>query len=79
MNGKSMVIKKPLMVMARNEDRTVITHIFREEGDRYESYGLLIYDLLRHVARAFQVSENEVWEWVKRERAHPTTDIVRPS
>jgi hypothetical protein len=42
-------------------------------------YGLLIADLVRHVARAFKVGEDAVWEWVDKERGHPTTPITNPS
>jgi hypothetical protein len=39
----------------------------------------LIADLVRHVARAFKVSEGDVWKWVDKERGHPTTAITNPS
>jgi len=36
-------------------------------------YGLLIADLVRHVASAFKVDEREVWEWVGKESDRPTS------
>jgi hypothetical protein len=35
--------------------------------------------ILPRVAGAFKVSEDEVWEWVVKERHHHTTNIKRPS
>ena len=40
-------------------------------------FGLVICDIARHVAAAFNVHEDEVWEWVDKERAHHTTDISK--
>jgi hypothetical protein len=40
---------------------------------------LLVCDLVRHVARAFKIEENDVWEWVDKERRNPTTEITNPS
>jgi hypothetical protein len=31
------------------------------------------------VAKAFKVDEDDVWEWVDKERYHYTTDIQEPS
>lgn len=69
----------PLIIVYRNADRHVVTHLHHGEGDTYQGFGLLIYDLVRHVAQAFHVTDDEVWEWVLKERHHPTTDIRRPS
>jgi len=45
----------------------------------YEQYALLICDLVRHVARAFEIEEDDVWQWVERERANPTSTLSSPS
>jgi hypothetical protein len=37
---------------------------------------MLIADIVRHIARAFKVREDEVWEWVDKERHHPTTVVA---
>jgi hypothetical protein len=42
----------------------------------YCGYALMICDLVRHVARAFGVKEDDVWDWVDRERRNPTTAIT---
>ena len=43
--------------------------------DKYMTYGMLIADLVRHVARAFKVKEDAVWEWVDKERRNPTDAV----
>ena len=40
---------------------------------------LMIADIVHHVARAFKVDEDEVWEWMDKERRHPTTTFTSPS
>ncbi len=35
----------------------------------------MIAALIRHVAKAFKVHEDEVWESVDEERYHPTTPV----
>lgn len=46
------------------------------EGRNYQQYGILIADLVRHVAKAFKVHENDVWEWVDKERDQPTSPVT---
>lgn len=78
---KSEVIEiaAPLVIMFEAGDK-VICHLYPSQmASGYEAYGLLICDLARHVARAFHVSEDEVWEWVEKERYHPTTEIITPN
>jgi hypothetical protein len=74
-----MKIRNPLIIVFENEDK-VQTHLY--PGKRsYKEYGILIADLVRHVANAFKVNENDVWEWVDRERYHQTSPAteIEPS
>jgi hypothetical protein len=79
MNDQPQMIKNPLVIIYPSEDDSLNTIIVPRERDTHEHFGLLIYDLVRHTARAFKVSEDDVWEWVVKERRKPTTDIRRPS
>jgi len=73
-------IANPLVIMFADGLGEVICHIHPSEHcPTHETYGLLIADLVRHVARAFKVGEEDVWEWVDKERGHPTTPITNPS
>ena len=73
-------IENPLLIMFADEQGEVVCHIHPSEHcPTHETYGLLIADLVRHVARAFKVSEADVWEWVDKERRRPTTAIANPS
>jgi hypothetical protein len=69
-----MKIEKPLILVFENDGK-VQTHLFPEERG-YREYGILIADLVRHVANAFKVRDNDVWEWVDRERDHPTSPAI---
>ena len=69
----------PMVIIYQNDDKTITTQIHHGLDDRYEGYGLIVCDLVRHIARAFDVTEEEVWNWVDRERHHHTTEIREPS
>ena len=71
-------IETPLVIMFANEGK-IICHLYPRATDTHEGYGLLICDLVRHVARAFQVDEDDVWEWVEKERHHQTAEFTSPS
>ena len=73
------IIEKPRVVMFE-QDGKVVCHLHQSTmADSHSDYGLLICDLVRHVASAFEVDEDDVWEWVDKERYHHTTEITRPS
>jgi hypothetical protein len=68
-----MEIDSPLIIVFEN-DGQIQTHLYPREMD-YKEYAIHIAALVRHVAKAFEVSENDVWEAVDEERYHPTTPI----
>jgi hypothetical protein len=74
---RPMMLTEPLIVMFKQDD-SVICHIHPADYD-HRAYGLLLCDLVRHIANAFKVDEDDVWEWVDKERRHPTTEIKQPS
>ncbi len=79
MASKTMRIESPLVVMFE-ADGGIVCHIHPSKlASSHEHFGLLICDLVRHVARAFKVDEDAVWEWVDKERRRPTTKIRNPS
>jgi hypothetical protein len=68
--------EKPLVTVALTpEDKILCKLWLPPDGWTHATYALVICDLVRHVARAFQVDEGAVWKWVDKERQHPTTDI----
>ena len=64
-----MKIKTPLIIMFEEEGTSnVLCHLHPSETcGGYQGYGLLVCDLVRHVARCFDVEEAQVWEWVDKE------------
>jgi hypothetical protein len=72
-------VENPLVVMFEGPEKKVVTRIHAPPGYSHKMFGLLVCDLVRHIAGAFKVSEADVWEWVDKERKRPTTDITRPS
>ena len=68
-----MEINSPLIIVFES-DGQLQTHLYPGETG-YQEYGTLIATLVRHVANAFKVREDEVWEFVDKERYEPTTPI----
>jgi hypothetical protein len=66
-----MQIDSPLIIVFEN-DGEIQTHIYPNDMD-HTDYGTLIAVLVRQVANAFKARENEVWEWVDKERYNPTS------
>ena len=79
MANKAMRIERPLVVMFEADGETVCHIHPSKKASSHQHYGLLIGDLVRHVARAFKVDEDAVWEWVDKERRRPTSEIKNPS
>lgn len=80
MAKKPMRIENPLVIMFEGSGGEVICHIHpSKNANLHQHYGLIVCDLVRHVARAFKVDEKEVWEWVDKERRNPTTEVANPS
>jgi hypothetical protein len=69
-------VTNPIVICYEQEDTmTCVLHPPKDYDHR--SYGLVICDIVRHVANAFNVHEDDVWEWVDKERHNPTTSISR--
>jgi len=79
MPERTIRIEQPLVVMFE-ADGQIVCHIHpSSKASSHEHYGLLICDLVRHVAGAFKVDQADVWEWVDKERRNPTTRITTAS
>ena len=79
MANKPIMIDSPLVIMYEAEGGITCRIHPNKNAKSHREYGLLICDLVRHVARAFKVEEDDVWEWVDKERRKPTTGITQPS
>ena len=73
--GEVLKIEKPLIICFENNEGNVQTHLYPAERS-YKQYGILITDVVRHVAKAFKVNEDDVWEWVDKERYRQTSPVI---
>jgi hypothetical protein len=76
--SEAMILNNPLFVMFEQEGK-LVCHLWPRESDTHAHYGVILCDLVRHVANAFKVDEDDVWEWVDKERYNHTTEITYPS
>ena len=70
-------MKDPLVVVYEDMDGKLVCGIHPREDYDHKAYGILICDLVQHVANAFDVRAHEVWEWVDKERFKPTDNVVQ--
>ena len=73
-----MFLTKPLITMFE-QDGHLTCYLWPQHEHTHEHYGIMIADLVRHTARAFKVEEDDVWEWVDKERHKQTTSFTSPS
>lgn len=72
----SYVIDKPLLVMFMGSDQDVICHIHDVDGINHEVWGMMISNVVRQVAKTFNVPEEDVWQWVDLERKEKLVPVV---
>jgi hypothetical protein len=70
-------VERPLVIIYEDAEGIVFRIYPSKKANSHKRYGMLICDLVRHAAKAFNVEEDDVWEWVDKERRHPTTPITR--
>src|SRR5215831_11611184 len=56
MSDTPTIVTQPLVIMFKDDDGKVLCHLYPDEMD-HRHYGLLVCDLVRHVAAAFRVAE----------------------
>ena len=73
LTGEPLAVQ-PLVIIFESDDGVIFN--IHPQGYHYGCYGLLVCDLVSHIARAFGVEEDDVWEWVDRERKDPTAKVT---
>jgi hypothetical protein len=53
----------PLLMMFKRGRDMIECRIHPPPNMTYQHYGLLVCDLVRHIANAFEVTPDLVWEW----------------
>lgn len=76
---RPMIVQQPYVIIFKPAGSEEIAIRLYPHDLGHDGYGLLICDLVRHVAAAFKVDEDDVWEWVEKERRKPTTALSQPS
>lgn len=78
MTDTPMIVERPYIIMFESqtaEGSSVLCHLFPPKDYTYKHYGLLIADLIGHVAAHYQVSKEDVLRWVEKEIDRPTTKL----
>jgi hypothetical protein len=80
LGGSVHLMVNPLVIVFTEpgEDPKTGTILYRihPAGLNHQEYGIIVCDLVRHVANAYGVPERAVWKWVDAERRKPTTKIT---
>lgn len=70
------IIRPWIIVHEPEEDGKTVTIISGPKDVTHCHYGIVIADIVRHVARAFEVDEEHVWEWARKEMDRPTAKLT---
>lgn len=54
---------------------TMHTILVGPDEANYEQFSLAIADVIRHVAKGFEVDESDVLRWIHQELDNPTTEL----
>jgi hypothetical protein len=57
------------------DDGHIVCMLAPPPGYTHQHYGLVVADLLRHIANAYGVSVEDVLPWVNKEPDNPTSPI----
>jgi hypothetical protein len=68
--------QKMYVMMFKDDHGDIQTMLDSDGNGRFKEYGILIADLIRHVAQWFDVDASRVMYWVKKELINPTTGIA---
>lgn len=69
-------IENPWIIVHQLPNKSMETILAGPSGAGYEQFGIAIADIIGHVARAFNVDEADVLEWVHKELDDPTTEFT---
>lgn len=70
------VIALPWIIAHEIENAKLQVILAGPPGAGHEQFGLVICDIIRHVAQHFEVDEADVWHWIQREMDKPTTTLT---
>jgi hypothetical protein len=78
MNSEITPIEYPWLIVHQpgGEGNPIRTMIAGPTNAGHEQFGLLLCDVLRHVAAAKGVREQDVFEWIEKEFKKPTTNLT---
>lgn len=75
MSDEPKFVKNPLVLIVQDEGGKTQTYIHPPSDFTHAHYGLMVCDLVRHIAKMFGQPEEKVWYWVDKERRNPTTAV----
>lgn len=70
-------VHQPLIIVHKPDEADRVTCEIWPIGEYndFRAYGLVIADVIRHVASAFGVPEQSVFDWVVKEMKKPTSKL----
>jgi hypothetical protein len=69
------VLSRARLILTEDDTGKLVCMIQKQPGDAVGHFGIALADCARHVARAFHVDEDEVFEWIERERDKPSSKL----
>lgn len=69
------MLQRARLILTADDSGKLVCLIRKQPGDVAGHFGIALADCARHVARAFNVDEDEVFGWIEKERLKPTSTL----
>jgi hypothetical protein len=69
------MLERARLILTADDTGKLVCLIKKQPDDQVGHFGIALADCARHVARAFHVDEDEVFEWIERERDSPSSKL----
>lgn len=77
-NEEKIVVEQPQILYFLHEGKPVC-HVWPQDGETHEHFGLMIADIISAVATHFGVERSDVMEWIQKEIDKPTNVMTKPN
>ncbi|MGI9408427.1 MAG: hypothetical protein ACR2OV_00030 [Hyphomicrobiaceae bacterium] len=72
-----LAVEEMMVLVHRTSDEKLETMLFDFRDHGPEAYGLIIADIIGHVAKRYGCDPEYVVDWVHKELDNPTTNLTR--
>ncbi len=69
------MLQRARLILTEDDTGKLVCLIRKQPSDIAGHFGIALADCARHVAKAFDVDEEVVFDWIERERLKPSSKL----